>query len=235
MVGVSASISSASFPVPGGGNLRAGHEHSADDCGSCRKYSEKISPARPGFPGELTPEEQKQVEELENRDREVRAHEQAHLAAAGGYARGGPSFTYQRGPDGKTYAVGGEVPIDLSPVANDPQATLRKAETIQRAALAPAEPSGPDRQVAAQAVALAAKARQELADRSQETGSKNPKPTPASPASPSNSSNGTGDTESPDPVTVPITVQSTPAPIAYAWQKYPDAMASTGSRLDLFV
>jgi hypothetical protein len=48
------------------------------------------------------------------------------------------------GPDGKQYAVGGEVPIDLSPVSGNPQATVQKAETIQRAALAPADPSGPD-------------------------------------------------------------------------------------------
>jgi hypothetical protein len=66
------------------------------------------------------------------------------------------------------YAVGGEVPIDLSPVADNPQATLQKAAAIQRAALAPAEPSGPDRQVAAQAAALAAQARQEIAQQSQE-------------------------------------------------------------------
>lgn len=119
---------------------------------------------------ELTLEERKQLEELKNRDREVRAHEQAHLAVAGGYARGGPSFTYQRGPDGKVYAVGGEVSIDLSPIANDPQGTLRKAETIQRAALAPAQPSSADRRVAARAAALAAEARAELTRQSQETG-----------------------------------------------------------------
>jgi len=90
-------------------------------------------------------------------------------SAAGGYARGAPSFTYQKGPDGVMYAVGGEVPIDVSPVPDNPQATLQKAEIIQRAALAPAEPSGQDRQVAARAAALAITARQELAQQSQET------------------------------------------------------------------
>jgi hypothetical protein len=60
------------------------------------------------------------------------------------------------------------VPIDLSPIAGNPQATAQKAETIQRAALAPADPSGPDRRVAAQAAALATKARQEVAQQSQE-------------------------------------------------------------------
>ena len=44
-------------------------------------------------------------------DREERQHEQAHLSAAGGHARGGPSYQYETGPDGKRYAVGGEVSI----------------------------------------------------------------------------------------------------------------------------
>ena len=90
------------------------------------------------------------------------AHEQAHAAVGGRYA-GAPSYTYERGPDGKRYAVGGEVGIDTSPVPNDPEATLRKMEVVIRAALAPAEPSAQDRQVAAQAQLQMAEARVELA------------------------------------------------------------------------
>ena len=37
---------------------------------------------------ELTEDEQREVEELQQRDREVRRHEQAHKAAAGRYASG---------------------------------------------------------------------------------------------------------------------------------------------------
>ncbi len=107
-------------------------------------------------------EESVKLRALQTRDQEVRAHEQAHLSAAGQYAKGGASFTYQRGPDGRSYAVGGEVQIDAAPVANDPQATLLKAETIRRAALAPASPSGQDRAVAAQATGLALEARSEI-------------------------------------------------------------------------
>jgi len=110
-----------------------------------------------------SPEEQREIEKLKARDREVRAHEAAHLAAAGGHARSGASFSYQRGPDGVLYAVGGEVSIDTSPVPGDPQATLAKALQVQRAALAPADPSAQDRQVAAQAAAMAIQARRELA------------------------------------------------------------------------
>lgn len=46
----------------------------------------------------------------------MRAHEQAHKTAAGGLAQGGATFEYQTGPDGKQYAVSGEVKIDTSPV-----------------------------------------------------------------------------------------------------------------------
>jgi hypothetical protein len=111
----------------------------------------------------LEPQERRELEELKQRDREVRAHEAAHQAAAGGHAQGGASFSYQRGPDGRLYAVGGEVSIDTSKVAGDPEATLRKAQEVQRAAMAPAEPSSQDRQVAAEAAAMAMQARMELA------------------------------------------------------------------------
>ena len=111
---------------------------------------------------ELSQEEQSQVEQLETRDREVRQHEQAHLAAAGGYARGGASYEYETGPDGKRYAVGGEVSIDTSKVSGDPEATIRKAQIVYRAALAPAEPSSQDRSIASQAKRMEMAARQDL-------------------------------------------------------------------------
>jgi len=44
-----------------------------------------------GQPGELTDEEQEEVTRLKKRDAEVRAHENAHKAAAGQHARGGPT------------------------------------------------------------------------------------------------------------------------------------------------
>jgi hypothetical protein len=114
-------------------------------------------------PEALTPSQQRALQQLQNRDREVRAHEAAHMAAAAGLVRGGMSFTYQNGPDGQRYAVGGEVSIDSSPVANDPQATLTKAQQIQAAALAPANPSAQDRAVAASAARMAIEARLALA------------------------------------------------------------------------
>ena len=99
----------------------------------------------------LSEEEKQQVQELQRRDREVKAHEQAHIAASAGLA-GAPSYEYQTGPDGKRYAVGGEVSL-RSGGSSDPETALREAETIKRAATAPAEPSSTDRAVAAQASA----------------------------------------------------------------------------------
>lgn len=121
-----------------------------------------------GGDGRFTKEELDLIAELKRRDREVRAHEQAHLAAAGPYAKGGARFTYQRGPDGKNYAIGGEVSIDTSPVRGDPEATLRKAEQVRRAANAPAQPSAQDRAVAADAAAMAIQARIDIARERQE-------------------------------------------------------------------
>ena len=117
----------------------------------------------------LSEQEIEQVRDLAARDREVRAHEQAHASVGGRYASA-PSYTFQRGPDGRQYAVGGEVSIDISPVAGDPEATIAKAQIVRRAALAPAEPSAQDRSVAAEATAIEQQARVELIALEQEKG-----------------------------------------------------------------
>lgn len=106
-------------------------------------------------------QEQAEIRELAARDREVRMHEQAH-AALGGRHAGAPRYEYQRGPDGVSYAVSGEVPIDTSKVPNDPRATIEKAQQIRRAAFAPQEPSDTDRRVAAEAARMENEARAEL-------------------------------------------------------------------------
>ncbi len=111
---------------------------------------------------ELTEEEKQAVIELKTRDQEVRTHEMAHVSAGGQYVRGGASLEYQTGPDGKKYAVGGEVSIDTSEISDDPQATINKMQVIKRAALAPASPSAQDRSIAAMASQKEIKARQKL-------------------------------------------------------------------------
>ncbi len=93
---------------------------------------------------------QQEIQQLRSQDRQVRAHERSHKAAAGAHA-GPVSYTYTTGPDGRRYAVAGEVPIDVSPVEGDPDATILKMQQVRSAALAPAEPSAADRRVAAKA------------------------------------------------------------------------------------
>lgn len=110
----------------------------------------------------LSPDELKELAELKARDREVRAHEAAHQAVGGQYA-GAMSFTYERGPDGAQYAVGGEVSIDVGPVQGDPQATIEKMRVVRAAAMAPAQPSAQDRAVAAQAMQNMLQAQAEMA------------------------------------------------------------------------
>lgn len=92
-------------------------------------------------------QDQQRIQELKDRDTEVRIHEQAHASVGGQYA-GSPSYSYEQGPDGVQYAVAGEVPIDVAPVSGDPEATIDKMQQVRAAALAPAEPSGADKAIA---------------------------------------------------------------------------------------
>lgn len=104
-----------------------------------------------------------EIRRLKNREGEVRRHEQAHISAGGPYVQGGARYTYQRGPDGRSYISGGEVSIDVSPVTDDPSATIEKMQVVRRAATAPSDPSPQDRAVAAQATRIESQARAELA------------------------------------------------------------------------
>lgn len=174
-------------PAPAGGavgNQAAppSHERGANSGqrgdGVARRFPSDIiqlssTAARESGPDGLTEEEKAEVSDLKRRDAEIRRHEQAHANAGGPYA-GAPSYTYARGPDGRSYAVAGTTPIDVTPVSGDPAATVRKMETVKRAALSPAEPSAQDRKVAAQADAekraAQAEAASERAELPDETG-----------------------------------------------------------------
>ena len=122
-------------------------------------YEEGTTP--PSTPRELSDSEKRVLQDLKARDREVRAHELAHKAA-GGSVTGPINFEYTNGPDGKRYVSGGEVSVDTSE-GRTPEETIRKMEQVRAAALAPANPSGADRAVAAEAAATEAAARRELA------------------------------------------------------------------------
>ncbi len=159
---VAAAPDPAAAPVAG---PDAGHSASSAPDGAATETGPATGEGGAG-PGteELAEDEQREVQDLKKRDREVRQHEQAHMAAAGGHARGGPSYEYTTGPDNRRYATGGEVSIDTSKVPDDPEGTIRKAQIIYRAALAPAEPSSQDRSVASEAKQMEAEARRDLAE-----------------------------------------------------------------------
>ena len=166
------SISPPPVPIAGYSSQpanRAGTAYSdtsvtrSDETGRASVQGQNSNRSRPEEQQTAEERQQQQViQKLSARDREVRQHEMAHKAAGAGIT-GGVSYSYESGPDGRMYAVGGEVSIDTSAVSDDPRATLEKAEAIIRAAMAPAEPSSQDYRVAASARAMAAEARAELA------------------------------------------------------------------------
>ncbi len=101
-----------------------------------------------------------EIQKLQQREKAVIAHEQAHKAAGGQYA-GPATYTYTLGPDKKDYISGGEVSIDVSDEST-PQKTIPKMQQVRAAALAPMDPSAQDMSVAATATQKEADARQEV-------------------------------------------------------------------------
>jgi len=108
----------------------------------------------------LSLDEQRVIQKLQARDAEVRAHESAHKAAGGSLA-GAASYTYQQGPDGRNYAIGGEVSIRM-PGSGSPETLARNAQQVRRAAMAPANPSGSDAAIAAMATRAEQQARADI-------------------------------------------------------------------------
>jgi len=108
-----------------------------------------------------TTQDSERLADMKLRHEEVVAHEEAHASVGGAYA-GAPSYSFEIGPDGEGYAVAGEVPIDMSPIAGDPQGTYDKMLIVEAAALAPAQPSGQDMIVAGTAATLAMEASNEI-------------------------------------------------------------------------
>lgn len=145
-------------------NGKTVNEQKAQDSSNNGMSEQPKSPANANTKEETSKAEEKadseMVEELKARDREVRAHELAHARVGGQYA-GAPTYDFQYGPDGRRYAVGGEVQIDISKEAS-PEKTLQKMEQVIASAMAPQEPSAQDIRVANQARQIASEARAEL-------------------------------------------------------------------------
>ena len=157
--------------------LRAPQVHGGGCTCSCCLAATPIpvstGPATPGVP--LSDEQKQVAAQLKKRDAEVRLHEQAHIAASGGLA-GSPSYSFQRGPDGQSYAVAGEVKISLRE-GHTPEETVQLARKVRAAALAPSDPSGQDRAVAAQAAQMEQDAQARIAqDKLKHFQANNPNP-----------------------------------------------------------
>ncbi|MBI1390040.1 MAG: hypothetical protein GC154_16485 [bacterium] len=144
------------------GRVLPGGRDDKKDTGHKKDAVQLSSEARSLNGKELSDADKQKVEKLEKRDQHVRNHEQQHKAQAGAYG-GSIQYDYEVGPDGRTYAVGGEVNVDTSREAT-PEETIAKAQKLKRSADAPSDPSSADRSVASKAQRMEAEARRELND-----------------------------------------------------------------------
>lgn len=111
------------------------------------------SAAAARLPAELSAAERADVTRLQQRDQQVRQEEKAHAAVAGDLA--GPiNYIYQRGPDGRQYAVGGSVGIQATNLSGDPAEAKRIGARMAAAANAATNPSAQDYAVARKAYAF---------------------------------------------------------------------------------
>ena len=130
-----------------------------------QKEVEKKEAEKSKSTDELSQDEKRLVNDLQARDAEVKAHEAAHQS--GGASTGAATYSYQQGPDGRMYAIGGEVSVSFQ-TGSTPQETIANAQAVIASALAPADPSGQDMAVASSAMVMMMKAQQQLAREAQD-------------------------------------------------------------------
>ncbi|MEA2017581.1 MAG: putative metalloprotease CJM1_0395 family protein [Campylobacterota bacterium] len=87
------------------------------------------------------------LEKFKQADANIRSHEQIHASI--GHTTAPIAYTYQEGPDGKMYAVGGHVKLDTS-IPDDPKAAAFKLDMLQKAASGPIDSSAADNTIASQ-------------------------------------------------------------------------------------
>lgn len=143
----------------------------------------------------LSQEDKQIIADLKARDAEVKTHEQAHRAAAAGINASAPSYDYETGPDGKKYAVGGEVNVSFRE-GGSAESNVAKAQAMKAAALAPAQPSSQDLSAARNADALIVKFKEqqiqeneEIAKKSDDTDTTKNNDAVVQPDTPENSNN----------------------------------------------
>lgn len=148
--------------------LKEGIEKSQEktEYDSTKVNDQPIDERYPIIQKDISESDKEMLRELEARDMAVRAHEMAHMAAGAGLT-GGATYTYQIGPDGRQYAIGGEVSINISE-GSTPEDTMNRAKRILSAATAPTDPSAADTAVAMQATQMLAAAQVQIAQEKQE-------------------------------------------------------------------
>lgn len=87
------------------------------------------------------------LDALQHADAGVRVHEGLHFRAAGGVAQGIAELDFIEGPDGRYYAVAGNVDVQTSTTA-DPEKAKREAAAFAAAATAPGDASAQDNHAA---------------------------------------------------------------------------------------
>ena len=78
------------------------------------------------------------IQKLSQRGTDIGRYERGRLAVPGIVTRVGPNHEYRLGVDGRVYALGGEVSLDVNTDARSSQKSLAKMEQVPRAALTPA-------------------------------------------------------------------------------------------------
>jgi hypothetical protein len=103
-----------------------------------------------------------QVQRMRVQEREVR-RTQVMKAAVGGAFAGDSTYQFAMGPDGHRYIVGGDVSFDVSPVENNPRATISKMQRIRAAAGVSVQTTQNDRVTTFMSVRTEGTARSQLA------------------------------------------------------------------------
>ena len=90
---------------------------------------------------------QRVLDKFKKTDADIKSHEQIHASI--GQTTSPISYNYQEGPDGKMYAIGGQVRLDTS-IPSDPKAAAFKLDMIEKAAAGPMNSSGADSSIVSQ-------------------------------------------------------------------------------------
>ena len=98
------------------------------------------------------------LKDLKTESLRTRRRVWSQAVTAGKYGEGNPSYDYVVGSDQKLYVEGATVPIDSNAVANDPQATRKKARELQSIFLKPGRRGRTDFNRASRAIQLSMQA-----------------------------------------------------------------------------